>query len=266
MRISIITINYNNIQGLKNTLSSVLEQDYNNIEYIVIDGGSTDGSKDLLVAKANELHYWVSEQDKGLYNAMNKGIAQSTGDYLIFMNSGDVFFNKYVLSAIFVNRKYEADILYGNTVYKYGQKGILRFPQDLAVMQYELPFCHQSCFIKGKLMRNNLYNESYKLIADYAFFYHCWKGNRKFQRINKIVAIYDTTGISSDDKRTWQIYEEGCKIQGRKPNKREYKLKLWKNKFKKIVRDTVPSRLLDILMQRPQDSNRAISIDTIQQI
>lgn len=128
MRISIITINYNNIQGLKNTLSSVLEQDYNNIEYIVIDGGSTDGSKELLVAKANELHYWVSERDKGLYNAMNKGITQSTGDYLIFMNSGDVFFNKHVLSAIFVNRKYEADILYGNTVYKYGQKGILRFP------------------------------------------------------------------------------------------------------------------------------------------
>ena len=98
MKISIITINYNNIQGLKQTLFSVLEQDYNNIEYIVIDGGSTDGSKELLRAKSDELFYWVSERDKGVYNAMNKGIAQSTGDYLIFMNSGDVFFNKHVLS------------------------------------------------------------------------------------------------------------------------------------------------------------------------
>lgn len=266
MKISIITINYNNIQGLKQTLFSVLEQDYNNIEYIVIDGGSTDGSKELLRAKSDELFYWVSERDKGVYNAMNKGIAQSTGDYLIFMNSGDVFFNKHVLSDFFVDKKYEADILYGNTVYKYGSKGILRFPRDLTVMQYELPFCHQSCFVKGSLMRNSLYDESYKLIADYAFFYHCWKENRKFQRINKIIAIYDTTGISADKKRAWQIYEEGCKIQGKKTYKLEYKLKQWKNKLRKIIKSIIPSRLLDILMHRPQNSNKAISIDIIQQI
>lgn len=266
MNISIITINYNNLQGLKETVSSVLSQEYKNKEYIVIDGGSNDGSREYITEQADKLHYWVSERDGGLYNAMNKGIVKSTGDYLIFMNSGDIFFDKHVLSEFFENKNYEADILYGNTVYKYGDKGIVRFPQNLVVMQYELPFCHQSCFVKGDLMRSNLYDESYKLIADYAFFYSCWKKNRIFQHINKIVAIYDTTGVSADEKWAWQIYKEGCRICGKRIDKQEYKFKQWKNKFKKAIRFIVPLQLRNIMTHHALGNSKAKKICEIQQI
>lgn len=90
MKISIITINYNNIEGLKQTVESVLSQTYIDKEYIVIDGGSKDGAVDFLKSQ-NKITYWVSEKDGGLYNAMNKGIRKLSGDYVIFMNSGDVF-------------------------------------------------------------------------------------------------------------------------------------------------------------------------------
>lgn len=100
--ISIITINYNNKVGLKKTIESVIQQDFNSFEFIVIDGGSTDGSYDVIQEYRNYIDYWVSEPDKGIYNAMNKGITIARGEYCNFMNSGDFFYDKNVLSSIFV--------------------------------------------------------------------------------------------------------------------------------------------------------------------
>ena len=90
LKISIITINYNNKSGLEKTIESVLQQTYDNIEYLVIDGNSTDGSKDVIKKYKHRISYWVSEPDSGIYNAMNKGGTKATGDYLLFLNSGDV--------------------------------------------------------------------------------------------------------------------------------------------------------------------------------
>ncbi|MGK0307850.1 MAG: glycosyltransferase involved in cell wall biosynthesis, partial [Urechidicola sp.] len=97
MLISIITINYNDAVGLKKTMASVLEQTYEDIEYIVIDGGSTDGSKAYIELYHKDLAYWVSEPDQGIYHAMNKGIDQATGDYLLFLNSGDWLVDNFVI-------------------------------------------------------------------------------------------------------------------------------------------------------------------------
>ena len=95
---SIITINYNNKDGLLKTIESVLCQTYKDFEFIVIDGGSTDGSREIIEKYAGHIDYWVSEPDKGIYNAMNKGIKVAHGDYLNFMNSGDYFYNENVLN------------------------------------------------------------------------------------------------------------------------------------------------------------------------
>ena len=93
MLFSIITINYNNSEGLRQTIDSVVSQTYHEYEYIVIDGGSTDGSVDIIGFFSDKVDYWVSEKDRGIYHAMNKGVAQAHGDYCIFMNSGDSFYN-----------------------------------------------------------------------------------------------------------------------------------------------------------------------------
>ena len=100
MKYSIITVNYNNRDGLRATIESVVNQTYRDYEFIVIDGGSTDGSTDVLKEFDDKITYWVSEPDKGIYNGMNKGIAKATGDYLNFMNSGDCFYNEKVLELL----------------------------------------------------------------------------------------------------------------------------------------------------------------------
>lgn len=265
MKVSIITINYNNIEGLKQTVESVLAQTYSDKEYIVIDGGSKDGAVDFLKSKKN-ITYWVSEKDGGLYNAMNKGIRKSSGDYVIFMNSGDVFFDNNVLSDIFDGIVYDADVLYGSTIYKYGNGGILRKPRDLSVMSYELPFCHQSCFIKGELMNKIEYDESYKLIADYNFFYLGWKKNWKFLLIHKIVSIYDTTGISADSTRKWQIYVEWCKIHGKETNLLYFHFQNFKSILKCFLVKILPAFVVDLIKHREKYSNNIKDFSDFKQI
>ena len=104
MLLSIITINYNDKEGLARTMNSVLSQTYTDFEYIVIDGGSNDGSKTIIEQHQDQLGYWVSEPDSGIYNAMNKGIAKANGEYILFLNSGDVLIDdtiiKYVCTAV----------------------------------------------------------------------------------------------------------------------------------------------------------------------
>ena len=112
MKYSIITINYNNKEGLERTIQSVLGQISKDYEYIIIDGGSTDGSVDVIRQYADHISYWISEPDKGRYNAMNKGIRQATGDYLNFMNSGDTFHSSSVLEDI-AKMNFDEDIITG---------------------------------------------------------------------------------------------------------------------------------------------------------
>ena len=266
MKISIITINYNNIDGLKATFESVISQTYIDKEFIVIDGGSTDGAREYLNTHSLNMVYWCCEKDKGLYDAMNKGIRKSTGDYLIFMNSGDRFFNENVLSDIFDQGMYTEDVLYGSTVYEYNGKGVLRHPRTVEVLAKELPWCHQSTFVKGDVMRKIMYDTRYKIIADYAFFYKLWNEHYSFRLINKIVAIYDTTGMSADSSRSKQIFSERCMIYGKEFSVISYWFKLFRQEIRKKVRDIIPTNIMDIIRRRPKDSTKCVDIMDIRQL
>ena len=149
-KLSIITINYNNTRGLEKTLSSVWnDQTYSNFEHIVIDGGSTDGSVDVIKKYADKLTYWVSEPDKGIYNAMNKGILKAKGEYLLFLNSGDYLCNE-ALSEIF-SENFSEDIVYGNftLLCKNGEKKIKTFSEQVDYnLLYLESIGHQSTLIK----------------------------------------------------------------------------------------------------------------------
>lgn len=115
-KLSIITVNLNNREGLRKTIESVICQSFSDYEYIIIDGGSTDGSKELIELYQNKVTYWISETDKGIYNAMNKGIKTGKGDYCLFLNSGDWLVNSTVIEKEFSDSK-QADIIYGNTIF-----------------------------------------------------------------------------------------------------------------------------------------------------
>lgn len=196
MLLTIVTINYNNVVGLRKTFESVLGQSFLDFQYIVIDGGSTDGSKELIASKADRIDYWVSETDRGIYNAMNKGITVAQGDYTIFMNSGDAFYDSDVLKNI-VNELDGTDVVYGNTLYTNGER---RFSLRTISFKnlYAGSFSHQSTFIKTCLLKKYPYDEKLKIVSDWKFFLQTLIiDNGSYRGIDLYVSLYDAGGISS---------------------------------------------------------------------
>lgn len=197
MRYSVITINYNNREGLSRTLKSIVNQKSTDYEFIIIDGGSTDGSVDIIKEYKKSITFWTSEKDSGVYHAMNKGVVHAHGDYLIFMNSGDCFHSPNVLSSLY---DYKEDIICGKVLKgsdpnpKGHEKGSISL---VDLMRASLP--HQAMFIKRELLVKHPYDENYKILSDWKFsietiiFDNC-----SFRNIDIIVANYDTTGISTN--------------------------------------------------------------------
>lgn len=177
MKLSIITINYNNIEGLKKTIESVVSQTMHDFEWIVIDGGSTDGSKILIETNAHYFSYWCSEKDKGVYDAMNKGILRAKGEYCLFLNSGDYLLNERVLMNVF-SVTHDKDILIGWIERNIKGKIILDkgFNTDDITIRHLLrnSLPHQATFIKRELFNKyGLYDDSLKIVSDWKFFMQC---------------------------------------------------------------------------------------------
>ncbi len=201
MKLSIITINLNNKDGLQKTIESVVNQTFKDYEYIVIDGASTDGSVDVIEQYADKITYWVSESDKGIYNAMNKGILQAKGEYCLFLNSGDYLLENKVL-ADFFSFDIKEDIVYGKLYLWYNEyeKSMKEYSDCLnfSYFLYEtLP--HPATFIKKDLFtKNGLYIDSYKIVSDWAFFVlNICKFNCSYRYVPLCLSVFDMYGMSS---------------------------------------------------------------------
>ena len=218
MKLSIITINRNNAAGLSRTIESVVSQTYTDFEYIVIDGASTDESVGVIKEYADRITYWVSEPDKGIYNAMNKGILKAKGEYLLFMNSGDWLVDDVLLQLADYLTEY--DIIYGNWYKVFDKDNIEpeQFP-DIVTFQflafnYSLP--HQAAFIKRNLFESlNYYDEGLKMVSDWKFFLDSlFKYNCTYKHISIYISYYDKNGFSSDENNNQiQKYERNKVIQ-----------------------------------------------------
>ena len=199
-KLSIITINLNNKPGLEKTIQSVINQTYKDFEYIIIDGGSTDGSSDLIENNEKDLNYWISEKDDGIYAAMNKGIKQANGEYCLFLNSGDCLYDKNVLANVFLSNPCK-DIVYGNIILDYGETQEIRLSPGRITLNhlFSNTLWHPVSFIKRKLFDIvGYYDTSFLIVGDYDFF---WKAfityNCSQQHINNIISVFNTQGISS---------------------------------------------------------------------
>lgn len=205
-RLSIITINYNNRDGLKKTIESVINQTFQDYEYIIIDGGSTDGSIDVIKEFLDRITYWISEKDSGIYNAMNKGVLVAHGEYVQFLNSGDILYNENVLANVFAI-PFREDIVCGNLLFDNGK--IWEVPDDVTMeffLNGSLP--HPSSFIKRVLFEEHAYNEQFKIAGDWEFFvFHLVLKNALYNKINIKIAVFDTNGISSITKKEERDFE-----------------------------------------------------------
>jgi glycosyltransferase involved in cell wall biosynthesis len=210
MKLSVITINYNNAIGLRKTIESVVNQTFRDYEYIVIDGGSTDGSVDVIKEYADKIDYWVSEPDKGIYNAMNKGVAAAHGEYTNFLNSGDSYYTNNVLDEVF-QQNVVADIICGNILTD--KNHLLTSPVNVTLntfIQGSIP--HPSSFIRRILLLKRPYDESEPINGDWVFFMTSLIiDNVTYHHVENIIALFDTNGISSkvifNDKNNLSIQQ-----------------------------------------------------------
>lgn len=203
MKFSVITINYNHKEGLRRTIESVICQTYTDYEFIIIDGGSTDGSVEIIKNYAEHITFWVSEKDNGVYHAMNKGVSHAHGDYCIFMNSGDCFHFSKALDSV---TGYEEDIICGQvSTFPSGHHKPTITLVDL--MRISLP--HQAMFIKRRLLLKHPYDEKYKILSDWKF---CIETlileNCSFRNIEVVLTDYESGGISANSNGLLPIERE----------------------------------------------------------
>lgn len=195
MKLSIITVNYNDAEGLERTITSVISQTFTDFEFLVIDGGSTDASVDIIKKYEDKIDYWVSERDGGIYSGMNKGLRQAKGEYVNFMNGGDCFHSPDVLDKIFALNT-DADIITGthseNGLRNVGKGGVTML--DL----YKWAIDHQASFIRRELALQHPYDEKYRIVSDWKFFIEALiLDNCSFCFTDTIVVDVDMKGISN---------------------------------------------------------------------
>jgi glycosyltransferase involved in cell wall biosynthesis len=192
MTLSIVTINYNNCKGLENTIKSVIKQKFNDFEFLIIDGNSSDGSMQLIKEYSSFINYYISENDNGIYHAMNKGIKQAKGDYVHLLNSGDIYYNENVLSNI-IFEKY--DFLSFATLKK-GNKDWVYLPMyNNNLKSFEVP--HPGVIVRRDYyLKNGFYNENFKIISDSLFLIKNLNENNTILSYD-ILTIAEANGISS---------------------------------------------------------------------
>lgn len=199
LKLSIITINYNNLEGLKRTVESVVNQSWQEFEYIVIDGGSTDGSVAFIESYGYTIDCWVSEPDNGIYNALNKGIQKATGEYLLFLNSGDHFYSAAVLENNVHHLSNHDIIAFDIHMLGQGHNFIHKHPDELLFsFLFEETFAHQSVVIRRTLFDTvGLYDESLKIVADWKFFIHAIALGHTYKSVHDVLSVFYFDGISA---------------------------------------------------------------------
>lgn len=199
--LSVITINYNDARGLKKTMDSVVNQTWKGFEYLVIDGGSADESPALIEAYKPNIDYSVSEKDKGIYNAMNKGIKAARGKYLLFLNSGDYLVDNAVFENVFSSFTADTDFICGHLYYEDSGKPVVKEHPEQMTFSYLISktVYHPSTFIKRTLFEKyGLYNENNKIVSDWEFFFKVLGLNgASYQKLHRTITHFDMNGISS---------------------------------------------------------------------
>lgn len=214
-KFSIITVCYNSQNEIEKTILSVINQQQRELfEYIIIDGSSTDKTLEIIESYRKKIDIVISESDTGIYDAMNKGIKKASGEWILFMNSGDSFADNNVLKQVaqkITIKNIKSDIIYGNVIKLYRDKSIRFKAEKLSLLRYRMPFSHQSTFVKTKILQKELFDTKYKIAADYDFFHKAYLQGYSFCYLDIYISLFDSvSGISSTS--VWKSIKENALI------------------------------------------------------
>ena len=218
MKLSIITVVLNDHHNIEKTIQSIFYQNIK-LEYIVVDGRSTDGTLEIIEKYKDNIDILISQKDSGIYNAMNKAIEMASGEWICFMNSGDVFYSTSVLQDFSVKMSdKDVDVYYGDHEVNYEEHTkIVKANNKIEDIWKRMVFSHQSCFVKKEVLSQYKFNESNKITADYELFYTLYKANKRFDYIPIVLSSVSAGGVS-DIKRIdsivsrWNILEKSNKV------------------------------------------------------
>lgn len=247
--ISIITISYNNLKGLRETVDSVNSLSHDNFEYLIIDGNSTDGTKEYLNELSSENCKWTSESDNGIYDAMNKGINHATGKWIIFMNAGDIFYSKDSIPEL---HESAADVLYGTAkiIYAQGFERELR-PGPLEKLWKGMSFSHQAVICRTSLLKEKKFDLQYRYCADFNFLFTAFKNGLVFEKVNQVIAQVEAGGIS-DSKRykaTSEVFRINRQINNRFMIYPYFILKIMYGYLSSGLRKILPQSLINSMLK-----------------
>lgn len=213
-KISVITVVYNDKENIRNTIESFFSQTWEKKEYIVIDGGSTDGTVDIIKQYSHKIDFWCSEKDNGIYDAMNKGIKNVTGDWIIILNSGDVFHSPNTLSEVMQKANLNRDdVIYGSSIEVNKEyKRMIEAGANPSKMEYAPVYRHGSSLIRTSVQKKNLYDLSKSANLGYALdwdmIYKVFKAGKKFEKVDVIIEEYKKEGTSNHNlKNLWYNYK-----------------------------------------------------------
>ena len=208
--VSVIIVSLNSKNNFLRTLKSTISQKFNNYEIIVVDGNSIDGTKEEIKKYKNKIDKKIVAKDRGIYDAMNKGVNIASGNWIIFMNSGDIFYNSTILQEIKKLNLNNYDIVYGNTIIKKQNLIYKKYANQFKNKTALMAFCHQSCIVKSHLFKKKKFNISYKFASDFDFFKFHFSKNKKFFFINKFISKVAAGGYSDTFRQ--EVLNENIKI------------------------------------------------------
>jgi len=247
--ITVVTVVYNCVKEIEGTIRSVLNQTYPHIEYIVIDGASTDGTTDVIKKYSDGITMWISEPDKGIYDAMNKAIDKASGEWVIFMNAGDYFYSNGSVSAVFTkDMDYSGiDVVYGDAEFRLKSFSYIIEALEAAPDRF-MPFSHQAAFTRTSLAKQYKFDTAYKIAADTDFFLRLTRNGGVFKHVPVVVCSYDArqgVSVSNEVIKSKELVEMQLK-NGAKPS--AYFRKFIRNAYiKQYMRKLMPRVLWDYM-------------------
>ena len=194
MIVTIITVCRNHAKELEKTIRSVESQTWQEKEYLVIDGASTDDTQNIIKAHEASITRWMSEPDKGIYDAMNKGVRMAQGEWVIFMNAGDTFAGDDTLQRVFGSPQ-DADVIYGDVV-----KGETVKKAEAPRNAHRMFYCHQSAFVKTCCLRDFPFDTQHRMSADFKQVKQLYLSGKRFKQLDFSVANFDTQGVSNRNR------------------------------------------------------------------
>ena len=249
--ISVITVVFNAEEFIEASVQSVINQTYENIEFIIVDGESSDSTLSILGRYKKYIRKLVSEPDDGIYNAMNKGINMASGDWIVFMNAGDQFSSCDVISSIFNFCRGPEKIIYGDVIVNYGDFSFLKRAGDLARLWTGMKFSHQSAFIEVSYHKYNKYDESFRIAADFNFFLNAYKNQIQFKYVNIPISTVIIGGVS-ERNRLQTINDSRAVVHSVLHNKfydYVYVFILIDTKFRNFIKAIFPKALIHLIIK-----------------